>query len=159
MHGGTDTDEGLEIDGPEGSTYTDGMFTLKNGSVMSVGGAKPGSPADIKSKAQGTIDNVIFSNYVTDADAIKIRSSYDDANSCAIKTDAYTHLTDVNATLKLVTSNFVGVEVYTKYDACSVLVGEQLSAEAAAVSTTDAVGADKSTFDNWTLASIAGLLN
>ena len=158
MHGGTDTDEGLEIDGPEGSTYTDGLFTLKNGTVMSLGGAKTGSPADLKSKAQGNIDNVIFSNYATGADAIKIRSSYDDANGCAIKTDAYTHLTDVSSTLKLITSKFMSVKVYTKSNACSVLAAEQIAAEIAAVSTPNATGADLSTFENWTLASIAGLL-
>lgn len=48
--GGTDSDEGLEIDGPEGSTYTDGLFTLKNGTVTTSVGV--GSGSDIKSKAQ-----------------------------------------------------------------------------------------------------------
>ena len=158
MHGGTDTDEGLEIDGPEGSTYTDGLFTLKSGSIMSLGGAKPGSPADLKSGAQGKIDNVIFSNYVVDADLIKIRSSYDDANNCAIKSDAYTHLTDGSATLKLITSKFMGVNVYTKSDMCSVVGDEQLAAERVAVSSENATGADISTFNAWTLASIKGIL-
>ncbi|RLD23850.1 MAG: hypothetical protein DRI71_04250 [Bacteroidetes bacterium] len=159
MHGGNDTDEGLEIDGPEGSTYTDGLFTLKNGSVMSMGGAKSGTPADLKSGAQGNIDNVVFSNYAVDADMVKIRSSYDDANSCSVKTDAYTHLTNTSASLKLITSEFMGIKVYTKSDACSVLTDDQLAAEMAAISSGNATGADKSAFSAWTLASIKGMLN
>jgi len=114
QHGGNSTDEGLEIDGPEGSTNTNGLFTLKNGTVLSLGGSDAGTPADLKSKAQGTIDNVIFSGYAAGDDLIKVRASYQ--NNCAdAKTDAFTHLTDASATLKLMTSKFSGVKVYTKH--------------------------------------------
>lgn len=113
QHGGNSTDEGLEIDGPEGSTHTSGLFTLKNGSVRSMGGSVTGTPADLKSKAQGTIENVVFSGYPVGDNLIKIRASYQ--NGCLdAKTDAFTHLMDASATLQLVTTEFVGVEVYTK---------------------------------------------
>ena len=164
MHGGSDTDEGLEIDGPEGSTYTEGLFTLKNGSVMSLGGVDGGTPADLKSKAQGNIDNVIFSGYASGDDLIKIRASYQ--NDCAdVKEDAWEHLTNggSNVPLALINSNFVGVEVYTKSVAtdgttgCTLHVNAQADADAAAVSSANATGADATVFANWTIAAINGV--
>lgn len=157
QHGGTSTDEGLEIDGPENATYTTGLFTLKNGIVRSLGGSDPGTPADLKSKAQGTIDNVIFADYGSGDDLIKIRASYNDSD-CSAKTDAFTHLTDANPTLKLVSSKFGGVEVYTGSTVCTVSSEDQAAAEAAAVSSSSAAGADTSVFADWTVASLSGLL-
>ena len=164
MHGGSDTDEGLEIDGPEGSTYTEGRFTLKNGSVMSLGGVDGGTPADLKSKAQGNIDNVIFSGYASGDDLIKIRASYQ--NDCAdVKVDAWEHLTNggTNVPLNLITSNFIGVMVYTTSVAtdgttgCTLHVNAQTDADAAAVSSANAAGADATVFADWTIASINGV--
>ncbi len=155
QHGGNSTDEGLEIDGPEGSTNTTGLFTLKNGMVKSLGGADGGTPADLKSKAQGTIDNVIFSGYAAGDDLLKIRASYQ--NDCAdAKADAFTYLIDANATLKLIESNFEGVKVYTKVDGCSVPNADQTAAEAVSTPSTSAAGANTTVFANWTAASIAG---
>ncbi len=155
QHGGNSTDEGLEIDGPEGSTNTSGLFTLKNGTVLSLGGADAGTPADLKSKAQGTIENVMFNGYAAEDNIIKIRASYQ--NNCAdAKTDAFTHLTD--ATLKLSNLNFGGVKVYTKVDGCSVPAADQTAAERVAIPSTNATGADTSVFADWTAASISGEL-
>ena len=162
QHGGNSTDKGLEIDGPEGITYTDGMFTLKNGSVMSVGGANAGNPADLKSNAQGIVENVVFSGYVAGDDLLKIRASY--INNCAdTKADAFTHLTDATPTLKLITSNFVDVEVYTKTKAddtstCPVQTADQTAAEEATTPSDNATGADVTVFSDWTAASILGNL-
>ena len=156
MHGGTDTDEGLEIDGPEGSSYVNGLFTLKNGSVMSLGGADGGSPADLKSKAQGNIDNVVFSGYASGNDLIKIRASYNDGD-CSGKADAFTYAIEVSATLKLIESGFSGVKVYTKSTMCSVAASDQSAAEGALVSSNSATGANIIEFANWTLASIRGI--
>lgn len=55
-------DESIEADGPEGMTHTTGIFNLNNGYA-------PGSN-DLKSKAQGIFDNIIFGT-------IKIRCSYE----------------------------------------------------------------------------------
>ncbi|MCF6361650.1 MAG: hypothetical protein L3J29_12920 [Cyclobacteriaceae bacterium] len=157
QHGGNSTDEGLEIDGPEGSTNTAGLFTLKNGTVKSLGGADGGTPADLKSNAQGVIDNVIFSGYAVGDDLLKIRASYQ--NNCAdAKTDAFTHLTDVTATLKILNANFGGVSVYTKVDGCSVSTTDQTAAEQVAIPSVNAIGADISVFVDWTAASISGEL-
>ena len=91
---GGDTDEGLEIDGPEGSTHTTGLFTLKNGTIITNDGK--GSGADLKSKAQGTIENCSFIGY---SKFIKVRASFSDTSNCTAKTDAYTNLTDVSPKL------------------------------------------------------------
>ena len=47
------TDEGLEIDGPEGKTHLGGEFTLSNGTVKSLGESPQPSPADFKSGCPG----------------------------------------------------------------------------------------------------------
>lgn len=154
IHGaGVGTDEGLEIDGPEGTLST-GLFTLVNGSVMSDGS---GSAADLKSKAQGTIDNVKFSGYGADK-FLKVRYSYSSACT-GIKTDAYTNLVTDNK-LKVLNSEFSSVTVYTaSVDAndvtCPLDAAFQTAASAAVTSTT-ATGANMSEFD-WTLAKQVGL--
>lgn len=159
LQGGSEyTDEGLEIDGPEGSTYTDGMFTLKNGTVLTLGGDYEGTPADLKSKAQGTINNVIFSTYTDNV--IKVRASY--KNDCQdLKTDAYTHLT--SDVLKITTCKLDSIKVYTKslgadgLKSCAVNDADQTAAKNAVESSDSAAGVTSSAFDNWTLASIKGI--
>ena len=158
-HGNTDsTDEGLEIDGPENATYSTGLFTLKNGTIMSLGGIDGGSPADLKSKAQGNIENVVFTGYASGNDLIKIAASYDDANACANKADAFTQFIGANATLKLIASTFAGVEVYTTSTTCAVSAADQTAADANAISDAAATGADVTVFADWTAASISGTL-
>ncbi|NVK27507.1 MAG: hypothetical protein HWE14_05650 [Flavobacteriia bacterium] len=157
IHGdGIGTDEGLEIDGPENATYTDGLFTLTNGSIMTEG---EGSAADLKSKAQGTLNNLKFSGYATAT--LKIRASYQ--NECAdAKEDAFTHLTDATPTLVITGTEFGAVSVYTgstdsNDDDCTVPAVDQTAAEAVAVSAT-ATGADMSVFAGWTAADNKGQL-
>ncbi len=166
MHGGSGTDEGLEIDGPEGTTHTTGLFTLKNGLVTSLGGVDGGTPADLKSKAQGTLDNVVFANYAAGDDLVKIRASY--TNDCAdVKDDAWLHFTDPNSAvpLQLVNSGFSGIKVYTKSVAadgtttCGLHANAQADAEAVVASSANATGATLAPFANWTVASASGLLN
>jgi len=92
---GTNSDESMEIDGPEGTTYTTGLFTLTNGVVN--------GNVDLKSSAQGILTNLILNN-------IKIRCNF--LTDCTTeKTDAYTNLVDGN--LIISNTNFSNVEVYT----------------------------------------------
>lgn len=160
--GGTDSDEGLEIDGPEGSTYTDGLFTLKNGTVTTSVGV--GSGSDLKSKAQGTLENVLFSGYATKA--AKFRASFADATTCTPKTDAFTHLT-VDGTLVFTNVEVMdaanvadAISVYTgtdNADACVDAAAETAAETAAApaIVTTATVGGDASAF-SWTWAAAKG---
>lgn len=166
FHGdGVGTDEGLEIDGPEGSRK-DGLFTLKNGYLKSDGLA--GSAADFKSKAQGTLMNILFEGYNGGA---KLKVRYSSKEFCAtVKEDAFTHLTDQNPTLVITGTSFGSISVYTasfntedgsgKEDVdtqCEISEDDQSAAGAAATSAS-ATGADLSEFDGWTLASVNSLL-
>lgn len=167
IHGG-DTDEGLEIDGPEGSTYTNGLFTLKNGTVMSNDGS--GSAGDFKSKAQGTVTNVVFAGYTT---WIKVRANFDANNACASKTDAYSHMVGGTPTLEFTNNEMLNgpqqmsdvIAAYTSVSSCAAsldanaqtaLVNTFVSGGNAVV-TTASKGANKTAFDGWSWTSINGI--
>ena len=148
---GTNSDEALEIDGPEGTTYTSGLFGLTNGTVYTYGGTD--ASGDFKSKAQGVINNVNFGN-------AKIRASYQ--NDCVDpKTDAFTNLTDVSPKLTFTGSQFTAVTVYTKsqddagVNDCTVLPADQTAADNVMTSGT-ASGATTTVFDGWTWSSVNG---
>ncbi len=168
IHGG-DTDEGLEIDGPEGSTHTSGLFTLSNGTIRSVDGA--GSAGDFKSKAQGTISNCVFTGYTT---WIKVRANFDEDNACAVKSDAWKYLTDASAKLIFSNNEILNgpsaldavLNAYTGVSACSASLdaAAQTAADVAfsnggnSLVSTATKGADESEFSSWTWASINGKL-
>lgn len=114
---GIDTDEALEIDGPEGITNTNGLFTLTNGTIKTIDGI--GTGADFKSKAQGTLNNISWEGYT--GKVIKIRASYSDTLNCVNKTDAYTNFTQNNPRLIITNSQIISsnsmssiVDVYSK---------------------------------------------
>lgn len=127
----SNSDKGLEIDGPEGSTNVNGMFSLVNG-ICKVYGTTGYSTCDFKDKAQGTLTNVKIGT-------AKIRASYQ--NECVDpKSDAFTRLTASVPTLKFIGSEFSGVTVYTSSKnssdtACPVQSADQPAAEAAMTST------------------------
>jgi len=126
IHGdGIGTDEGLEIDGPEGSTHTSGKFTLSNGVCISEGTAD-GSAGDFKSKAQGTISNVTFDYSSLGGKSVKIRSKYDE--NCGDKSDALSNLK--SGDLTFTNSSFSGVSVYDgdEDDDGNVLCPDELEA-------------------------------
>lgn len=103
IHGdGVGTDEGLEIDGPEGTTNVNGQFTISNGVCMSVG-TSDGSAADFKSKAQGNVSNVTFDYSSLGGKEVKFRTKFD--GSCAHKSDAYKYLTAPSGAQSLVFTN------------------------------------------------------
>jgi hypothetical protein len=100
IHGGDGTDEALEIDGPEGSTYTSGLFNLINGTIVSTGGKASG--ADLKSKAQGQIKGVNWQGY---SSLLKYRASFDPTN-CDDKSDAYSNA--INGSMIVMSCQIVG---------------------------------------------------
>lgn len=164
VHGGSDTDEALEIDGPEGSTYTDGLFTLRDGTLIAADTEKT-SGADLKSKAQGIIDRCSWTGY---SKHIKIRASYT-ADPCADKSDAYTNVlsgalvmssSDVATTLGAseVASGYIDTDDAAEqacFDAASATieteVDNMISGNGNAIVGTPTRGADTSVF-GWTLA-------
>jgi hypothetical protein len=145
---GTGSDESMEVDGPEGVTNVSGLFTIKNGTCIIYGGGYP--TADFKSKAQGTVDNVIFGK-------AKIRASFD-ATTCVSKSDAYTYLTQASPKLIFNGAKFTEVLVYTDATTCTIPSNYQGDAEAVMNSNNSAIGADASHFNSWTWSSIKGKL-
>jgi hypothetical protein len=145
------SDEGFEIDGPEGSENSTGKFTITNGTVISVDGG--GSAADFKSKAQGTMTNVKWSGFDGGA-TVKFRASFND--DCSDKSDAYKYLVD--GTLVLTTVNADAVKVYTESTTCT-LDDADATAAAAKVGTGAATGvSDDTVFQGWSYASLNDLL-
>ncbi len=59
---GGDSDHGMEIDGPEGSST--GMFTLRNGTLMGANGEY----ADFRDGATGNVENVFFFGFSESSD-------------------------------------------------------------------------------------------
>lgn len=160
-HGdGVETDEGLEIDGPE-NTLKDGFFTLINGTIISDG--VDGTAADLKSDAQGTLSNLVFSGYAAGDGVIKVEGEYEAdcaARSGASFTDALGKL--LAGDLEVVSSTVEGVKVYSKEDdnkepICgSIPSSDQEGAEALVISSSTATGADASVF-NWTATVASGV--
>lgn len=152
IHGdGIGTDEGLEIDGPEGTTYTDGKFTLRKGWVKNLG--TDGSPADLKSGAQGTIENVKF-EYGTKK--LKVRASF--TATCDSRGDALANLLANPANLAVVNCEHAGATVYTSATTCATeLATAQTGANGVIISTTVANPVNLADF-SWTLAAMRGEL-
>ncbi len=148
-------DELLEIDGPENSTNSNGMFTIENSTFISK--TSDGS-VDLKSKAQGIIKDCKFEGLAK----FKVSASFESDCSTA-KTDAYDHYVATSPTLKISTNNAGSavIEVYTKSEntggtACTLPAGYQTTAEGiynAASNSGSATGATISDFD-WTWTAI-----
>jgi hypothetical protein len=150
VHAG-DTDKGLEIDGPEGTDNATGKFTLKNGTVNGSGNAA--KAADFKSKAQGTIENVVFEGY-TAGQMLLIAASYD-AN-CGSTSNAYQNL--VQGDLLFTNVKFTGytVDVYASSGTCDTAADDETAA-GMILSDDTATGASTSTWD-WTHTAGKSLL-
>lgn len=151
VHAG-DTDKGLEIDGPEGSDNTAGKFTLKNGTLVGAGNAA--APADFKSKAQGTVENVVFRGYAAGQN-ILIAASYDGA--CAATANAFKNLVDRVLVFSNVNFSGYGVDVYASAGTCDTAADDETAA-GLIVSEDTATGADASLWA-WTLSVSLSLID
>jgi len=169
--GGGDGDEGLELDGPEKDTYTDGKFTLTNGTIISEDGSHSGS--DLKAEAQGTIDGVIFKGFAI-GKSMKIRENFDADNGCAAKSDALDKLRTGDLIIRNMQVETAGASVtdianaYTGVDDCAVNLTQTDQSDVDVIignanntvvtANTGTVGATMSEFVNWTWGSINGKL-
>lgn len=157
IHGGNDTDEGTEIDGPENSTHTDGKFTEKNGMFKGDGGAFA-SEADIKDGAQGTFSNVIWTGYADAKAKLQIEGEYN-ASCVRPDDDAVAKLADGDISIS--GSKYNGLKVYAKAGdgvSCSVADDQANAEDAATASDSNATGPNMDEF-GWTMVFQAGLLN
>lgn len=149
-------DEFLEIDGPENDTNTDGLFTVENCKFIS---KTNNGTADLKSKAQGTIQNNVFEGL------LKFKVSAKFESDCTTpKTDAYDHYIDGTLVIQNNQTDAV-IDVYTKSEdalgnTCTLPAGYQTDAEtiynAAGNSSTTNVSLSVSTADfaGWTWTAI-----
>jgi hypothetical protein len=175
IHGGDDTDEAFEIDGPENSTYSEGKFTILNATAIAEDTEKT-SGADLKSLAQGLLKGVSWSGYKL-GKGIAVRASFDVANDCAEKSDSYTNA--LAGDLVVMNSEYVSTEataadiarVYVDSDggvalqACLDATDYQTVLDAAIsssdmnnkVSASATLGAVRSEFD-WTWTAANGLV-
>ena len=117
-------DEDLEVDGPEGITHTNGMFTLINGSV---------ARGDFRSDAQGSIINC-------NIETLKIRSSFE-SDCVTPKKDAAQHIID--GILTFTQTNWNVLDIYTT--GCPVPTTYQNQIESNMIPSTPTItGFDKS---------------
>lgn len=171
---GVSTDEALEIDGPEG-TLSDGLFTLRNGTLRNTTPGT-GSAADLKSKAQGTLENISFWGY-DGGSWLKMRASFQ--NDCVDpRADTYAYYTDASPTfiinncefgnpnsddvLKIYTGSTynepdgngdpVNCPVPASYE--TVSGGIFTAANPLVEASEPTIGADLSEFDNWSWSSV-----
>lgn len=151
IHGG-DTDEGLEIDGPEGTDNATGKFVLKNGTI--VGAGVVASLADFKSKAQGTVENVIFKGYEA-GKKLKIAASYD--GSCASTPNAYKNLVDGILVFTNVTFTGYSVDVYASSGTCDT-TNDDANAAKLIVSGDTATGGPAISTWSWTVSAARSLI-
>lgn len=147
-----DSDEALEIDGPEGSENAAAKFTLKNGTILSVDGG--GNAGDFKSRAQGMVSNLSYAGFDGGA-TIKLSASFTDA--CADDADAYLNL--VNDDLVFTTVEFGSIAVYAETACTTELAANQTTAEEKVTSATATGASNAAAWDGWSMASNLDLLN
>lgn len=164
---GIGTDEALEIDGPEGSTYTNGMFTITNGTFINEG--TEGSGADLKAKAQGQISNCSWIGFTK---FVKVRASFSDTTACTTKSDAYSYMMQTSPTLTIFNSEIVSstaaltdmANAYNGSGGTCIGTMEQANLDNAVANSSNNVvsartkGANMTPFNAWTWASIKGKL-
>jgi hypothetical protein len=150
IHDG-DTDKGLEVDGPEGTANATGKFTLKNGTLK--GSGDVANLADFKSKAQGTVENVIFTGYPAGR-TLMIAASYD--GGCAATSNAYKNLVDGNLTFTTIQFTGYSVDVYASAGTCDT-AADDATAAAEIVSATTTGGPEVSTWA-WTVSAAQSVL-
>jgi hypothetical protein len=156
---GIGTDKSLEIDGPEGSTYVDGLFTLRNG-ICRLEGAD-GNPSDFKSKAQGLVENVTFES----SKNLRVRASYQ-SDCVTARDDAFRYLTNGTDRFAINESEFAGITVYTSSNngqdppvPCTVPAEDQAAAESAVNGNGAGATIDlNALFGSWTCAGLRGQL-
>ncbi|MBK6362535.1 MAG: hypothetical protein IPF52_03190 [Saprospiraceae bacterium] len=151
---GTDSDHGLEFDGPEGSRT--GSFTVKNGSLKGKGNGTAitnGEYADFRDKLECTLENVYFFNFSTSSDFELDNAGVSDnwsAGKIVLKNLEFnvSHLTSGNTTLDAIFKDDGGRDAEFNTAAAGF----------AKIVTAKTTGANKSAFTGWSVSDKKGQL-
>ncbi len=170
--GATAGDNALEIDGPEGTTHTNGFFTISNLTIIDEDGGAD-TAGDLKSKAQGTITRASWKGYT---DNVKIRASFKD--DCATESsDSY--LNYIGGKLEIINSEWISnsatiadwTDVYVDKDdvnasgdVCpepadydsAITTKMEDAASGNAIRNTATLGADTAPFEGWSWVALKG---
>ncbi len=146
---GTDSDHGMEIDGPEGSANNTGAFTIQNGKFkMGVG-----EFIDFRDGARGTVQNVFFFSFDAAADV-----EVDDAVSATNYTNS--DLNILNNVFDTTGSNGATIASIAADKSGTLPNFDTDFANDNSVGTTPSAGNtfNKSAFSGWSWADAAGML-
>ncbi len=156
--GGGAGNSAFEFDGPEGSTYTSGKFTVTNGTVKSVNNGN-GRAATLKSAAQGTISNTTFLNFsrwVT----VEGQSSIDNFIASDLKlTNCKFENASLTGVVTPVKVDGSGNSTLALVDSVAVITAFELSANNNTASTSVTGFANISVFAGWTKSGNEGLID
>ena len=149
---GAESDHGLELDGPEGSTT--GSFTLKNGTLKGL----KGEYTDLRSKVECNLENLYFFNFSSDSDFEfdnnGVSQRYLDGKINLLNIEFNTsHLSEGNLTIEDILLEKTG-EGESKL---GIFNTRPLDASIKVVNS-PSVGADISQFAGWSLADVKGEL-
>ncbi|MFZ1705503.1 MAG: hypothetical protein WAT79_14235 [Saprospiraceae bacterium] len=151
---GTDSDHGLELDGPEGSNI--GAFTLKNGTLRGKGATNTtnGEYGDLRDKVACTIENVYFYDFSTSSDLELDNAGVSDnwsSGKIIFKNLEFnvSHLTSGNNTIESIFKDDGGRDAELNVAALGF----------AKLVSSRTTGADKSMFMGWTVSDKKGQLS
>jgi len=142
-----DSDNALEIDGPEGSENADGAFIIRKGSLTGFSD----DYAELKTNAQGNVENLYLFGF-PDGMNVKILGIVANTNfqSGALSVTGCA-FNDARTLADICTTDVVDLE--------ATIDGIFVASAGNAVTTSPAVGADLSAFTGWTYADAKGALS
>ncbi len=140
-------DEAVEAEGPEGITYTDGIFELINGTILNFGGAE--SHSEFKHNAKGNITNVDFGG------SIQLEANYDQ-NCVQLDTSCLKNLLDSPASLNFTNINRTSLNYRISPQTCSVSMADSTQAES--LTQPSATAGNSNTNVQWTWLFANGFL-
>jgi len=145
--GGKGSNAGFEFDGPEGSTYTAGKYTVQNGTLKNTGG--PGRAMTLKSGSQGDISGVWVTGY---GEFVTVEGGSANANFAAGE------LTVSGCEFNSADISDLSMGAIVPEGADSVASISSFAAANATAAAPGNAGATTSEFDGWTWGASAGLV-
>ncbi len=138
---GTDSDHGMEVDGPEGTTG--GMFTAKNGTLYGL----TAEIADFRDSAMGTVEMVYIANFQDGGDL-----EIDDSGSAYNYDNGMLNFSDIEIETSLYTAGTTVDDIFADKSGAATT---WMPSNFATIVTSNTVGANESVF-SWTYASMKG---